>query len=97
TVQLPNSGGQQFYSGADVEFDPLHKFFFVAQPNSSVSSGSTIYVYDVHGNLQKTLNGFNFSNTFNVIPMHIALNPSRRSGFVDGPDPGVKDIQSFSY
>jgi WD40 repeat protein len=97
TVQLPNSGGQQFYSGADVEFDPIHKLFFVAQPNSSVSSGSTIYVYDVHGTLQKTLNGFKFSNTFNVIPMHIALNPARRIGFVDGPDPNVTDIQSFTY
>jgi len=97
TVQLPNSGGQQFYSGADVEFDPIHKWFFVAQPNSSVSSGSTIYIYDPQGNLKQTLNGLNFSNTFNVIPMHIALNPSKRNGFVDGPDPGVTEIQSFTY
>jgi hypothetical protein len=97
TVQLPQSGGQQFYSGADVEFDPVHKLFFVAQPNSSVSSGSTIYVYDIHGVLQKTLNGFKFSNSFNIIPMHIALNPSRRAGFVDGPDQGVTQIQSFIY
>ena len=97
TVQLPNSGGQQFYSGADVEYDPIHKWFFVAQPNSSVSSGSTIYVYDIHGNLQKTLNGFQFSNTFNVIPMHIALHPNWRTGFVDGPDQGVTQIQSFMY
>ena len=97
TEQLPNSGGQQFYSGADVEFDPIHKLFFVAQPNSSVSSGSTIYVYDINGVLQKTLNGFQFSNTFNVIPMHIALNPSKRLGFVDGPDQGVTEIQSFFY
>lgn len=97
TVQLPNSGGQQFYSGADVEFDPIHKLFFVAQPNSSVQSGSTIYVYDIHGTLRETLNGFNFSNAFNVVPMHIALNPSKRTGYVDGPDPGVTDIQSFAY
>ena len=96
-VQLPNSGGEQFFSGADVQFDPIHKLFFVAQPNSSVSSGSTIYVYDAQGNLQKTLNGFKFSNTGNVIPMHIALNPSRRTGFVDGPDPGVTTIQGFFY
>jgi hypothetical protein len=97
TVPLPNSGGDQFYSGADVEFDPIHQLFFVAQPNSSVSSGSTIYIYDIHGNLVKTLNGFKFSNTFNVIPMHIALNPTRRIGFVDGPDQGVTEIQSFIY
>jgi hypothetical protein len=98
TVVLPNSGEQQFFSGADVEFDSLHKLFLVAQPNSSSSSnGSSIYVYDTKGNLKKTLNGFNFSNSFNVIPMHIALNPSKRSGFVDGPDSGVTEIQSFTY
>jgi hypothetical protein len=98
TVELPNSGGQQFYSGADVEFDPIHKLFFVAQPNSSVvQNSSTIYVYDIHGVLKETLNGFHFSNSFNVVPMHIALNPSKRSGFVDGPDPGVTEIQSFVY
>ena len=97
TLQLPNSQGQQFYSGADVEFDPIHKLFFVAQPNSSVSSGSTIYIYDTQGVLKETLNGFSFSNTFNIIPMHIALNPGKRIGFVDGPDQGVTELQSFAY
>jgi len=71
TVQLPGSGGNQYYSGADVEFDSTHKLFLVAQPNSSSSgSGSTIYVYDTKGDLQETLNGFSFSNG-NVIPAHI--------------------------
>ena len=98
TVVLPNSGEQQFFSGEDVEFDPIHKLFLIAQENSSsASSGSTIYVYDTKGNLKETLNGFNFNNTFNIIPMHIALNPSKRSGFVDGPDSGVTEIQSFTY
>jgi hypothetical protein len=98
TVVLPNSGGQQFFSGQDVEFDPVHKLFLIAQENSSsASSGSTIYVYDIKGNLKQTLNGFSFNNTFNVIAMHIALNPSQRSGFVDGPDAGVAEIQSFTY
>jgi hypothetical protein len=88
----------QFFSGADVEFDPVNKLFLVAQPNSSTaSSGSSIHVYDVDGNLVESLNGFNFSNAGNVIFAHIALNPSRRSGFVDGPDPGVTQIQSFTY
>jgi len=97
-VQLPGSGGQQFYSGADVEFDPIHRVFLIAQPNSSSApSGSAIYVYDTNGNLQETINGFSFSNTFNVVPAHIALNPSRRSGYVDGPDTGVTEIQSFTY
>jgi hypothetical protein len=98
TVVLPNSGQQQIFSGADVEFDATHKLFFVAQPvSSSTSTGSTIYVYDTAGNLQETLNGFSFSNASNVIAMHIALKPSTRSGFVDGPNAGVSEIQSFTY
>jgi hypothetical protein len=93
-VTLPNSGGQQFFSGADVEYDPIHKLFLVAQPNSSsTQSGSTIYVYDTKGNLRKTLNGFSFSNASAVIPVHIALNPKNRTGFVDDP----AGIRSFAY
>src|SRR5439155_1554260 len=78
---------QQFFSGADVEFDSVNNLFLVAQPNSSTaSSGSSIHVYDVSGNLIESINGLNFSNAFNVIPAHIALNPGNRTGFVDGPD-----------
>lgn len=98
TVVLPNTGSNQFYSGADVQFDPINKFFFVAQPNSSESTtGSTIYVFDIKGNLRRFINGFNFSNAFNIIPAHIALNPSTRTGFVDGPNAGVTGLESFSY
>ena len=98
TVVLPNSGENQIFSGADVEFDAIHKLFLVAQPvSSSSSSGSTIYVYDTKGVLQETLNGFSFSNTGNVIAMHIALNPTKRTGFVDGPSSGVSEIQGFAY
>jgi len=98
TVVLPNTGEYQLYSGADVEYDAAHKLFLVAQPVSSQTpTGSTIYVYDINGNLQKTINGFNFSNTFNVVAMHIGLHPSTRTGFVDGPDSGVTEIQGFSY
>jgi hypothetical protein len=89
---------QQFFSGADVQFDPVNKLFLVAQPNSSTaSSGSSIHVYDVLGNLIESINGLNFSNAFNVIPAHIALNPGRRIGFVDGPDIAAGQIQSFTY
>ncbi len=98
SVELPGSGGQQYYSGADVEFDPINKLFLVAQPvSSSSASGSTIYVYNTSGDLEETLNGFDFSNSFNVVPMYIALHPSQRSGFVDGPDSGVTELQSFTY
>lgn len=97
-VELPGSSGQQIYSGADVEFDPVHRLFLIAQPtSSSAPSGSTIYVYDIHGNLQETMNGFDFSNSFNVVAMHIALHPSQRSGYVDGPNAGVTEIQAFTY
>jgi hypothetical protein len=98
TVVLPGSGGQQFYSGADVEFDAVHKLFLVAQPaSSSAPSGSSIYVYDIHGNLQETMNGFNFSNTFSVIAAYIGLHPSLRSGYVTGPDSGETELQGFTY
>jgi hypothetical protein len=97
-VTLPNSGSQQIFSGADVEFDPIHKLFLVAQPvSSSSASGSTIYVYTPSGVLKETLNGFSFSNVGNVVPAHITLHPSLRSGYVDGPDAGVTEIQSFTY
>jgi hypothetical protein len=94
---LPNAQNQLF-SGTDVQFDPIHKLFLVAQPlSSSALSGSTIYVFDELGNLKETINGFNFSNRFNVIPMHIALHPSNRTGYVDGPADNVSQLQSFSY
>jgi len=93
-VQLPGSGGNQIFSGADVEFDPVHKLFLVAQPVSSTEQGvSSIQVYDTKGNLVESLNGFNFSNASSVIPVHIALNPAHRSGFVDDP----AGIRSFTY
>ena len=96
TEVLPNSGEQQILSGADVEFDAIHKLFLVAQPvSSSASSGSSIYVYNTSGVLQETLNGFNFSNASTVISMHIALKPSTRTGFVDGPGNGEE--QGFTY
>ncbi len=98
TVVLPNTGEQQIFSGADVEYDATHKLFLVAQPVSSQTpTGSTIYVYNPSGVLQETLNGFNFSNASTVIAMHIALHPSTRTGFVDGPNAGVSEIQSFTY
>ena len=94
---LPGADNQ-FFSGADVQFDAVNKLFLVAQPNSSTaSSGSSIHVYDVSGNLVESINGLSFSNAFNVVPAHIALNPGNRIGFVDGPDPGVTQIQSFIY
>ena len=88
---------QPIQSGSDVEYDPVNKLFLVAQSVSSTGSGSSIQVYNPQGKLIESLNGFNFSNASNVIGTHIALNPSNRSGYVDGPNSGVTDIQSFTY
>jgi hypothetical protein len=94
-VALPGSGESQIFSGADVEYDPIHKYFLVAQPvSSSSSSGSTIYVYNIGGEVLETINGFNFQ-TGSIIGMHIALHPSTRSGYVDSAN--VTEIQSFTY
>jgi hypothetical protein len=95
-VVLPGAT-DQIQSGSDVEYDPVNKLFFVAQSVSSTGSGSSIQVYDTKGNLVESLNGFSFSNSFNVVFTHIALNPANRSGYVDGPDAGVTEIQSFTY
>jgi hypothetical protein len=95
-VVLPGATSQ-LQSGSDVEFDPVHKLFFVAQSVSSTGAGSSIQVYNTKGKLVESLNGFNFSNASNVVFTHIALNPSNRSGYVDGPDSGVTEIQSFTY
>jgi hypothetical protein len=95
-VTLPGATSQ-LQSGSDLEYDPINKLFFVAQSISSAGSGSSIQVYDTKGTLVESLNGFNFSNSFNVVFAHSALSPSNRSGYVDGPDSGVTELQSFTY
>jgi hypothetical protein len=92
--ELPGATGQ-LQSGTDVAFDPLNKLFLVAQSVSSTGPGSSIHVYDPKGNLIESLDGFNFSNASAVIRTHIALNPTNRTGYIDGPD--VNQLQSFSY
>jgi hypothetical protein len=88
-------------AGTDVEYDPIHRLFLVAQSITSQSSGqsSTIYVYDTQGTWQETLNGFNFyTSRFDVLPVHLALHPSDRSGYVDQTNSlGVGVLQSFTY
>ena len=85
-------------SGGDIEFDPVNKLFFVAQAFSDgqLDNGSSIQVYDLVGNLVESIDGLMFQGGDNVFPVHITLNPSRRMGFVNGPDLTTA-IQSFSY
>ncbi|HEY1583216.1 MAG TPA: hypothetical protein VGF73_08970 [Chthoniobacterales bacterium] len=85
-------------SGGDIEFDPINKLFLVAQAFSDgkLDNGSSVQVYDLDGNLVESINGLLFQGGDNVFPVHITLNPSRRIGFVDGPDL-TTEIQSFNY
>lgn len=94
-VGLPGAAGDQELSGAAVASDPIHHLFLVAQPVSSVSGGSSIHVYHENGVLLESINGFNFSNASSVIPVRIALNPSKRTGYVNGPN--IDQLQAFSY
>jgi len=94
---LPNAGEDSLFAGQHVEYDPVNKLFLVAQPFSSTGSGSSIQVYDRRGNFVESVDGLSFSGTGNVFPVHMALNPAQRTGYVNGPDLNVTDIQSFSY
>jgi hypothetical protein len=94
-VQLPGNAGQ-YNSATTVVNDPVHHLFLVAQPESSLGAGSNIFVYDVAGNLQETLGGFNFTFANDIVtPIQIALDAKGRSGYVDGPQ--VNQIQHFTY
>jgi hypothetical protein len=99
SVFLPGHNPQNSTaSGGDIEFDPINKLFLVAQPFSKgqLDNGSSIHVYDLVGNLVESIDGLNFQGGDNVFPVHITLNPTRRIGFVNGPDLTTA-IQSFSY
>jgi hypothetical protein len=84
-------------SGAAVAVDAANHLFLVSQPNSSVSpsGGSTIYVYDEKGDLQRSIDGFSFSNTGSTGPAHVRVNVTHRLGFVNGPK--ADQIQTFLY
>jgi hypothetical protein len=83
----------QLNSGGDVEFDPVHKLFFIGQEFSSVApSGSSIQVYDEHGNFVKAINGLSLPAS----PAYMALQPSNRTGYVI-VTPALTELQKFSY
>jgi hypothetical protein len=99
SVFLPGHNPQtSTASGGDIEFDPINKLFLVAQPFSDgqLNNGSSIHVFDLTGNLVESVDGLNFQGGDNVFPIHISLNPSTRTGFVNGLDLTTA-IQSFSY
>jgi hypothetical protein len=96
-VILPGAhNGDQAFSGAAVANDPIHHLFLVAQPTSSVAqNGSTIDVFKEDGTFVESINGFNFSNRFSVIFVRVAVNPAKRTGYVDGPN--INQLQEFRY
>ncbi|HVR45370.1 MAG TPA: hypothetical protein VMT95_01825 [Candidatus Binatia bacterium] len=83
-------------NGAAVAADPIHHLFLVAQLNSTFApNGSTVIVYDEHGKLVEFINGFEFLNRFSVVVPHLAVNPSNRTGYVNGPN--LNQLQEFTY
>jgi len=93
-VQLPNDASQAS-AGAFVANDAVHGLFLIAQPVSSTSgSGSSIQVYNESGTLEESINGFSFDAS-TVIPVRISINPTLRTGWVNGPQ--VDQLQEFSY
>jgi hypothetical protein len=92
-VTLPCSNGEEDASGADVEFDALHKLFLVQQVYNLCDQFSRLYVYDEKGNVVETLTGFQI---LPVSPTLIALHPSDRSGFVFASRL-AEALQSFTY
>jgi hypothetical protein len=92
-VQLPNNASQ-LSAGAFVASDAVHGLFLIAQPVSTTGSGSSIQVYNESGTLEESINGFSFDAS-TVIPVRISINPTSRTGWVNGPQ--VDQLQEFSY
>ncbi len=95
--RLPNADENSLFAGQHIVYDSVNKLFLVAQPFSSTGSGSSIQVYDTKGNFVESVDGLSFFGEGNVFPVHIAINPNKRTGFVDGPNTDDLEIQSFSY
>ena len=96
SVRLPQAA-DSLSRGQEVVFDPVNKLFLVAQEFTSTgSSGSSIQVFDTAGNFVESIDGLNFANPARVVPGRIALNPTLRTGYVEGPHPG-ESLQSFTY
>ncbi len=89
-------GGGQYYAGAFVANDSKNQLFLIAQPESPTGSGSSIQVYEENGTLLESINGFGFTAAGDyVIPVRISINPSKRTGWVNGA--AGNQLQEFSY
>lgn len=91
-VQLPcTNDTAQYYSGAGIAVDPVHKLFLVTNPNYACTGGSAILVYDEKGALVEKLIGFKFV----IAEPPPVLNPNKRMGWAFGP--GFNQLQQFFY
>ncbi|MGA7354499.1 MAG: hypothetical protein WBW76_03620 [Candidatus Cybelea sp.] len=80
-VQLRGTGpGSQLNSGTTVGNDAENQLFLVAQPFSSISHGSTIYVRDEKEISSKVLTASPFPSSFGSF----RTDPKRRSVFHGG-------------
>jgi hypothetical protein len=97
-VQMPNPN--VFAAGLDVEFDPIHRVFLVAQFSSTGNLNDVqprIYVYDEKGNLKESIA---LQLRIPISPDKIALNPGKRIGFIQAivePINQGLELQSFAY
>jgi hypothetical protein len=92
TVVLPRATSQA-QSGQYVKFDPVNRLFLVGQEFSSTApTGSSIQVFDTQGNFVESINGLELPAS----PVNIAINPSKRLGFVI-VTPALTELQSFTY
>jgi hypothetical protein len=82
----------QLNSGTDVQFDPMHKLFFVGQPFSSTGLNSSIQVYDPAGAFVESINNLHLPTSAS----RVALSPALRRGFVQSAD-NESQLQIFSY
>jgi hypothetical protein len=81
------------YSAAAVAVDPVHKLFFITHPVPAAPG--QIHIYDEKGNFIKSLSGI----AMGPGGVYVALNPSKRTGFVQvpGSNGGSSGLQSFTY
>jgi hypothetical protein len=94
-VQLPGTGpADQLNSGAAVVNDPVHKLFLVTDPVYAPTGEPAIVVYKENGDFVEAITGFHFGG-FAQGPTRVAVNPSERMGWVDGP--GIDQLQQFFY
>jgi hypothetical protein len=97
-VQIANFDGTALDAGLDVEFDPIHHVFLIAQWSSNGGNVNDpqpqVYVYDEEGNLKETVPVQRLPSS----PSLIALNPSKRIGFLPViVQEQALELQSFTY